>query len=259
MGSMLERPMSEKKGETYTSSGGISMGGSSLQGWRMEMEDAHVMSELSPDHFIVGVFDGHAGANAAKFAGTKMAGAIRSSPAWDKYVASAIDAAHGSLKLLGNLLQDAFVSLDSLLEEHLMMQESRSGCTAVVAIVTPKYIICANAGDARCVIGINGVAKALSTDHKPDHEFEKKRIEKAGGSLIGKRVEGELAVSRALGDFSFKNRPDLPPKDQKVSCYPVRVFAAMLFHAIMMHEKEKTRCTYCTHYTHYTHYTQNTH
>lgn len=38
--------------------------------------------------------------------------------------------------------------------------------------------------------------------------------------IYRKRVDGELAVSRAFGDFSYKNRDDLAPAEQKVSCYP---------------------------------------
>lgn len=35
-----------------------------------------------------------------------------------------------------------------------------------------------------------------------------------------KRIDGDLAVSRAFGDFEYKNREDLEPQYQKVSCYP---------------------------------------
>jgi len=35
-----------------------------------------------------------------------------------------------------------------------------------------------------------------------------------------RRVDGDLAVSRALGDFQYKDRPDLPPEAQKVSAEP---------------------------------------
>lgn len=38
--------------------------------------------------------------------------------------------------------------------------------------------------------------------------------------MCRKRVDGELAVSRAFGDFDYKKRRDLEPKNQKVSCYP---------------------------------------
>ena len=35
-----------------------------------------------------------------------------------------------------------------------------------------------------------------------------------------KRVNGDLAVSRALGDFVYKLSKDLPPEKQQVSCEP---------------------------------------
>ena len=33
-------------------------------------------------------------------------------------------------------------------------------------------------------------------------------------------MDGDLAVSRALGDFDYKKRTDLGPQQQKVSCFP---------------------------------------
>lgn len=71
-----------------------------------------------------------------------------------------------------------------------------SGCTAVCAIVSPKHVVCANAGDSRCVIGTGGTTIPLSEDHKPQDEIEKNRIEAAGGTIQWKRVDGDLAVSR---------------------------------------------------------------
>ena len=41
-------------------------------------------------------------------------------------------------------------------------------------------------------------------DHKPFNPREKERIQNAGGSVTLQRVNGSLAVSRALGDFDFK-------------------------------------------------------
>jgi serine/threonine protein phosphatase PrpC len=81
-----------------------------------------------------------------------------------------------------------------------------SGTTAVVVIVTKDWIVCANAGDSRSVYSKNGnKAVPLSYDHKPDDEEEERRIRAAGGYVAGGRVEGDLAVSRGLGDFRFKS------------------------------------------------------
>lgn len=55
------------------------------------------------------------------------------------------------------------------------------GCTAnVILIDNMKKLYVANAGDSRCVLARAGKAVALSFDHKPDNEEEKKRIEAAG-------------------------------------------------------------------------------
>jgi serine/threonine protein phosphatase PrpC len=60
----------------------------------------------------------------------------------------------------------------------------------------------------------------MSEDHKPMNSLEKLRIIKAGGFVYANRVDGQLAMSRALGDFSFKCNHDLSQDHQKVICKP---------------------------------------
>eukprot|EP00986_Skeletonema_menzelii_P021370 scaffold34312_cov154-Skeletonema_menzelii.AAC.1 len=80
-----------------------------------------------------------------------------------------------------------------------------SGTTAAIVLLTPRWIVCANAGDSRAVYSrSNHRVVALSYDHKPEDEEEERRICDAGGYVSGGRVEGDLAVSRGLGDFRFK-------------------------------------------------------
>ena len=80
------------------------------------------------------------------------------------------------------------------------------GCTACVVLITNDSIYCANAGDSRAVIGAkNGEVIELSQDNKPDNENEKRRIQSAGSNVSNGRVDGSLAVSRAIGDWEFKN------------------------------------------------------
>jgi serine/threonine protein phosphatase PrpC len=86
--------------------------------------------------------------------------------------------------------------------------------------MTPTHFICANAGDSRAILVRQKRVLPLSFDHKPTNPPEESRIVAAGGKVSIKRVDGDLAVSRGLGDFSFKNRPDLPPDQQKVTCCP---------------------------------------
>jgi len=64
---------------------------------------------------------------------------------------------------------------------------------------------------------INGRAVPLSRDHKPTLKDERKRIEAAGGFVEYKRVNGNLALSRALGDFIFKRNDRKPPQEQIVT------------------------------------------
>lgn len=42
----------------------------------------------------------------------------------------------------------------------------------------------------------------------------------AGGFVDDGRVNGMLALSRALGDFEYKSNKSIPAKDQAVSAYP---------------------------------------
>ena len=82
------------------------------------------------------------------------------------------------------------------------------GCTATTVLITPTHLICANAGDSRVVLGRSGgdeVCCPLSEDHKPDNDGEKRRIEAVGGFVEENRVNGSLALSRALGDFEYKS------------------------------------------------------
>ena len=49
----------------------------------------------------------------------------------------------------------------------------------------------------------------MSFDHKPDLEWEKDRIKKAGGKVIGGRINGNLNLSRSLGDLEYKKDKNL--------------------------------------------------
>ena len=69
------------------------------------------------------------------------------------------------------------------------------------------------------MIAANGKAKDLSIDHKPDLPTEKRRVERAGAIVEEGRVNGVIAISRAIGDWEYKNEK-FNPEDNAVSAYP---------------------------------------
>ena len=68
-----------------------------------------------------------------------------------------------------------------------------------------RVLYTANVGDARIVLCRNGKALRLSYDHKGSDDNEGKRIASAGGLILNNRVNGVLAVTRALGDAYMKD------------------------------------------------------
>eukprot|EP00112_Aurelia_sp_Birch-Aquarium-sp1_P021189 Seg5636.1 transcript_id=Seg5636.1/GoldUCD/mRNA.D3Y31 product="Protein phosphatase 1B" protein_id=Seg5636.1/GoldUCD/D3Y31 len=120
-------------------------------------------------------------------------------------------------------IRHGFLNIDEKLKElpRFVSGDERSGSTAIAVFVTTTHIVFANCGDSRALLGRNGGKVAFATvDHKPYNEEERMRIEKAGGSVIIQRVNGSLAVSRALGDFDYKRVAGLPCTEQLVSPEP---------------------------------------
>lgn len=68
-----------------------------------------------------------------------------------------------------------------------------------------RVLYTANVGDARIILCRSGKALRLSYDHKGSDENEGKRITNAGGLILNNRVNGVLAVTRALGDSYMKD------------------------------------------------------
>ncbi|KAF7595774.1 Protein phosphatase 2C 2 [Aspergillus hancockii] len=154
-----------------------------------------------------GVYDGHGGDKVALFAGENV----------HKIVAKQDSFAKGDIE---QALKDGFLATDRAILEDPKYEEEVSGCTAAVSIISKHKIWVANAGDSRSVLGVKGRAKPLSFDHKPQNEGEKARISAAGGFVDFGRVNGNLALSRAIGDFEFKKSPELAPEQQIVTAYP---------------------------------------
>ncbi|CAJ0580820.1 unnamed protein product, partial [Mesorhabditis spiculigera] len=208
MGQTLSEPVTTK--ESASCSNKIfSVGSSCMQGWRTSMEDAHthlLSLPEDPKTAFFAVYDGHGGPKVSQYAGIHLHHTIASQPEFKD----------GDLPLA---LKKGFLALDEKMRADDEMKDDVSGTTAVVVMVQRDTIYCANVGDSRAIVSVCGEAVPLSYDHKPANEKEAKRIIAAGGFVEYNRVNGNLALSRALGDFIFKNI-NIPPEDQVVTANP---------------------------------------
>ncbi|KAI7879279.1 PP2C-domain-containing protein [Lichtheimia hyalospora FSU 10163] len=209
MGQTLSEPIVDKK-SSRDNNDRFAYGASAMQGWRLTMEDAHttLLKLDDTDASFFGVYDGHGGATIAQYTGQTLHKKIRGSQFFDQ-------------KEFKKALKDGFLSIDRELSEDSNFAYDPSGCTAVTALITPdNRVLVANAGDSRSVISVKGKSKALSYDHKPVDRAESQRIIAAGGFVEFGRVNGNLALSRAIGDFEFKQNDNLPQEEQVVTCNP---------------------------------------
>ncbi|XP_047334117.1 probable protein phosphatase 2C 13 [Impatiens glandulifera] len=179
-------------------------------GSRASNEDEHIrIDDLSshmgylfgcklPSSFYA-VFDGHGGSNAATYLKNNSIKIFFED--MDMPQTSEIDELF--LKKLEVCHQKAFLSADRALSDE-QISPSSCGTTALTALILGRLLMVANAGDSRAVLCRKGLAVQLSQDHRPDYLPERKRVEDLGGFIEYGYLNGELAVTRALGDWYLK-------------------------------------------------------
>lgn len=219
MGIYLSKPNTTKEHQLGENNA-LRFGFSCMQGWRMNMEDAHISNmNLTPEISLFAVFDGHGGAEIARFCEKYFPAELLKNTNFTK----------GDYKVA---LEETFLKMDQLLfgaEGNDLLKEFKSdtdttsfaGCTANVALITKTEIYVANAGDSRAYLYTeSGETVPLSTDHKPDVITERARIYAAGGYVSDGRINDNLNLSRAIGDLEMKKNPKLPPDQQMISAFP---------------------------------------
>jgi len=225
MGAFLDKPNTEVH-SSFGDGNGLRFGVSSMQGWRVEMEDAHLTDIGLPgslkDWSAFAVFDGHAGGQVSEYCAKNLIDAIISNDDFPSSHISAGESNAPSIEVLRAALRTGFLQIDDNLRKRpaTISGEDSSGSTAVCTFVTPSHIVFANCGDSRAVLSRGGKMVSATVDHKPSNPGELTRIEKAGGSVMMQRINGSLAVSRALGDFDYKNVTGRKPCEQLVSPEP---------------------------------------
>ncbi|KAI7747853.1 hypothetical protein M8C21_027425 [Ambrosia artemisiifolia] len=178
----------------------IRSGSCAEKGSKEYMEDEHICIDNLLEHLdrveglpslgaFYGVFDGHGGTDAASYVRKNILKFIIEDPQFP-----------GCLK---KAIRNAYLKADQAFVEDSSVDIS-SGTTALTTLVFGRLMVVANAGDCRAVLGKRGKAIELSNDHKPNSIPERCRIEQLGGVIYDGYLNGQLSVSRALGDWHMK-------------------------------------------------------
>ena len=213
-------------------------------GWRKHNEDTAVnATNFIPDHHLYGVFDGHGGIEVSFFLRKHYLKELIKLPSFKqgKYE----EALKESFIQMDVLLRTKAAQEEMDTYTELQREERPEtpgvpgraahrngskdfsdtvGATANVVLITKDKIYCANSGDCRAIMvkelgqeenkedvedeeekDLPFELVKLSFDHKPQHEGETKRIKRAGSVVRFNRVDSDLAIPRAIGDFKYKN------------------------------------------------------
>nr|ANC68271.1 protein phosphatase PP2C 2 [Dendrobium officinale] len=198
-------------------------GMTSVCGLRREMEDAvsiwpDFLKNSAVKHSFFGVFDGHGCSHVAAWCKNRMhemledevdqmdSGLPTSPMEWEGVMDRSFSRMGCGGSYLGRCSRPS-VGTRPAGASYKRPSVSTLDPPPSFAVVGPEHIAVANCGDSRAVLCRQGAAIPLSIDHKPDRPDEMQRIQAAGGRVIfwdGPRVQGVLAMSRAIGDGYLK-------------------------------------------------------
>lgn len=162
------------------------------------------------------VFDGHGGDECSNYLVEALPRHIRQAMLAEREnLAAAIELSRNTAsmrqeqtedsasELMRKILKGAYLRTD---KEFITPKAApQSGSTGATVLLLGRRLFAANVGDSRVVLcRAGGQCVELTSDHKPSRPDEAARVRQAGGFILHKRVMGELAITRAFGDKSFK-------------------------------------------------------
>mmetsp|Transcript_3979 Transcript_3979/g.3398 ORF Transcript_3979/g.3398 Transcript_3979/m.3398 type:complete len:131 (+) Transcript_3979:555-947(+) len=87
---------------------------------------------------------------------------------------------------------------------ELEENKPRGGSTALCAVFYNKELYVANVGDSQAVLYQQNGYVQLSNIHDLKNEKESTKVEEKGGTILNNRLEGEIQLTRSIGDIKYK-------------------------------------------------------
>ncbi|KAL5729948.1 protein-serine/threonine phosphatase [Ranunculus cassubicifolius] len=189
---------------------------------------------------IAGVFDGHIGAEASEMASKSILDYFLLHVHFQTLLRDQSDNSRWfHMDILKESLLMAIYDIDLIFSEEARRNNSLAGSTAVIVLIVDNHLLAVNVGDSKAILCSETVktlqdkraarerfyrqrksqgdstkkyqpgpnhfsVMELTRDHHPDRDDERSRIESLGGFVEESRVNGQLAVSRSIGDVPFK-------------------------------------------------------
>lgn len=166
---------------------------------------------------LVGVFDGHGGNRASQLAQDTVVNAVRweLERSWNQEWDPCDVVPHDTRKWLERLVAQTVHELDEEFHTRAGGEDGYEGTTLLLAVLFEKDVMVATVGDTKgmfCSLTDNGLSASQTTaDHNWKNLLERRRIVDSGGKFYARpgqhlmRVEGELAITRAIGDFNYRS------------------------------------------------------
>ena len=193
----------------------------SYQGWRNNMED-----EIRVDGNMAGVFDGHCGLTAVKFVKNSLFEELN---VQETYRDAFIQTERLLKQKINEDWEDTRKEVDvkeGELRVRLPKHVDSSGTCALVAVINDLFVTLVGVGDCTGLrVMKNGMYQVVNTRHRiiegeeAKNTKEVQRVEKAGLFIENDRVNGELEVTRSIGDFKYKGNQE-SEELQAVTCIP---------------------------------------
>eukprot|EP00461_Guttulinopsis_vulgaris_P003423 UN03424 len=227
-----------------------------VNGLRPSQEDDHIIKYDVNDSgmMVFAVFDGHGGRQAAELSANHIIERCFKTfnDLSDRVTGEELYWMQAPPSDYEKLLTERLLDFDKWI-----MNKCADGCTGIIVLGQPwdleknrpitdkkelakrefcfeqrdKFgikLITLNIGDSRAILlplerehlPPHETFEQLSHDHKPSNPVEWRRITDANGFVQMNRVDGNLALSRAFGDRTYKDAPHLPADRQKVIAVP---------------------------------------